>query len=100
MRLILGMIESRIHHPYLLVNIGPVPFLFPLSFFAGPQSDFDYLIGGNSRVRQAARKLLPRGAAGGEIGSGGETGIDIFNENKVLLDQSKPHIIFTPKTTR
>jgi hypothetical protein len=60
-------------------------------------SDFDYLIGGNSRTRNAARRDLPRGQAGGEIGAGGrETGNDIFNANKIPLDPSLPHIIFKP----
>ena len=63
---------------------------------AGPISDFDYLIGGNSRLRQKARLALPKGSAGGEIGPRGETGIDIFNANNVPLDPAKPHIIFTP----
>jgi hypothetical protein len=63
---------------------------------AGPMSDFDYLIGGNSRLRQRARRELPKGRAGGEVGPGGETGIDVFNENNVPLDSKLPHIIFSP----
>lgn len=64
---------------------------------AGPRSDFDYLIGGNSRTRYDARRVLPRGIAGGEANASGmETGIDVFNANKVQLDRSKPHIIFQP----
>jgi len=34
--------------------------------------------------------------AGGAVGPSGETGIDIFNENDVPLDPTKPHIIFQP----
>ncbi len=64
---------------------------------AGPMSDFDYLIGGNSRLRANARVQLPRGAAGGEIGPRGETGIDIFNANREALDPTRPHIIFRPQ---
>ncbi|MEN6407240.1 MAG: RHS repeat-associated core domain-containing protein [Thermoguttaceae bacterium] len=63
---------------------------------ASPMSDFDYIISGNSRLRANARAQLPRGAAGGEIGPRGETGIDIFNGNKVPLDPTRPHIIFRP----
>ena len=67
---------------------------------AGPRSDFDYLIAGNSRVRQDARKMLPRGTAGGEIGTRGETGVDIFDQNIKRLDLSLPHIIFSPTPSR
>ena len=64
---------------------------------AGPMSDYDYLIGGNSRLRANARNQLPRGAAGGEIGPRGETGIDVFNLNREPLDPNRPHIIFAPE---
>ena len=65
---------------------------------AGPASDFDYIIGGNSKIRAAARRELPRGAAGGEIHpTRGETGIDVFNGNQVPLDPTRPHVIITPK---
>ncbi|WP_428304807.1 RHS repeat-associated core domain-containing protein [Lacipirellula sp.] len=61
------------------------------------KSDFDYLIGGNSRVRQNARRVLPRGESGGELGPRGYTGMDVFNSNKAPLDTSLPHIIFNPR---
>jgi RHS repeat-associated protein len=65
---------------------------------ASATSDYDYVIGGTSKVRQAARKELPRGTAGGEISpSGLQTGIDVFNAKKTPLDTSKPHITFEPK---
>jgi hypothetical protein len=67
---------------------------------AHANSDFDYLIGGKSRDRQRARRELPRGSGGGEIGPRGETGIDIFNANKEALDLTKPHIIFRPEYDR
>ena len=63
---------------------------------SGPLSDFDYLIGGNSKLRASARWQLPSGPAGGAVGPNGETGIDIFNENVVPLDPTRPHIIFRP----
>src|SRR5262249_49188917 len=65
---------------------------------AGESSDFDYVIGGTSKVRQAARSELPRGQAGGEISpSGHETGIDVFNAKKTPLDPNRPHVTFEPK---
>lgn len=64
---------------------------------ARADSDWDYVIGGNAKTRQAARRDLPRGTAGGEIKNGRETGIDVFNANKEPLDKSKPHVIFTPQ---
>jgi hypothetical protein len=64
---------------------------------AGPFSDYDYLIGGNSKLRAIARWQLPRGPAGGAVGPRGETGIDIFNQNNMPLDPTKPHIIFRPR---
>ncbi len=64
---------------------------------ARPDSDYDYILGesgGNSRLRQKARRELPRGTAGGEIHpSRGETGIDVFNEP---LDPTRPHITIPP----
>lgn len=65
---------------------------------AGPASDFDYIIGGNSKIRAAARRELPRGRAGGEIHpTRGETGIDVFNGNNTPLDPTRPHVIVKPK---
>ena len=65
---------------------------------ASEASDFDYVIGGVSKTRQAARRELPRGQAGGEISpSGHETGIDVFNGNKTPLDPNRPHVTFEPK---
>jgi RHS repeat-associated protein len=63
---------------------------------AGPNSDFDYVIpGANSKVRHQARRLLPRGTGGGEIGPGGrESGIDIMTGP---LDVSRPFVTFSPK---
>jgi len=45
---------------------------------AGPLSDFDYLIGGNARLRSSAKYRLPKGAAGGGLRGTIESGIDIF----------------------
>ena len=63
---------------------------------ANPLSDWDYVIeGAKSKPRHTARKYLPRGAAGGEIGGCGiESGIDIFTEP---LRPDLPHISFFPK---
>jgi hypothetical protein len=65
---------------------------------AGPDSDYDYIIGeagGTSAQRNAARRELPRGTAGGEVHpSRGETGIDVFRDT---LDRERPHITFRPK---
>jgi hypothetical protein len=62
-----------------------------------PNSDYDYILGesgGNSRLRQKARRDLPRGTAGGEVHpTYGETGIDVFNEP---LDPTRPHITIHP----
>ena len=64
---------------------------------ANQWSDYDYLVGGNSRTRQKARQQLPRGQSGGETdGMGNPTGIDLWNANEVPLDPSRPHIIFNP----
>ncbi|WP_437805225.1 FG-GAP-like repeat-containing protein [Sorangium sp. So ce1078] len=61
-------------------------------------SDFDYIIAGNSKIMQAARRSLPRGTAGGEIGASGiESGIDVLNAAKYPLDPSRSHIVFSPK---
>jgi len=50
---------------------------------AGPLSDFDYIIvGGNSKIRAAARRELPRGISGGELQLQGWSGIDVFNGAK------------------
>ena len=65
---------------------------------SGANSDYDYLIGGNTKDRYNARKELPRGSSGGEVNAyGGYTGIDVFNKNKVPLDPTRPHIIFPPR---
>jgi len=65
---------------------------------AGPRSDFDYILGDDgatSRLRQKARRELPRGIAGGEIHpTRGETGIDVF---KKTFDRDLPYIPFNPK---
>ena len=64
---------------------------------AGADSDWDYVIGGTSKVRSAARRELPRGTAGGEIKNGRESGMDVFNGNKEPVDPEKPHVIFKPQ---
>lgn len=64
---------------------------------ARADSDWDYVIGGNAKVRKAARRDLPRGTAGGEIKNGRETGIDVFDANREPLDRSRPHVIFKPQ---
>lgn len=67
---------------------------------AKPTSDFDFVIGGTSKIRKDARKQLPRGSAGGEIDprTGRETGIDIFNPKKDgPVKTDKPFITFGPK---
>jgi uncharacterized protein RhaS with RHS repeats len=65
---------------------------------ANAASDWDYVIGGNAKIRSAARRELPRGASGGEIGpSGRGSGIDVINANEVPVDKSKPHVPFKPK---
>ena len=66
---------------------------------SGLDSDFDYIIGksgGTSKQRKLAKRILPRGRAGGEVNprSGRGTGIDLFNTN---LDESLPCIKFLPK---
>jgi RHS repeat-associated protein len=64
---------------------------------AGPLSDFDYLVAGNARLRHSAAYYLPRGAAGGAArASGLESGIDIFNGNKIPLDVTRRFIQFKP----
>lgn len=51
---------------------------------ATASSDYDYILsedGANHGLRSAARRDLPRGAAGGEIHpTRGETGIDVFKD--------------------
>jgi hypothetical protein len=68
---------------------------------ARPESDYDYILGengGTSRLRQKARRELPRGIAGGEIHpTRGETGIDVFRS---ALDPLLPHATFLPKARR
>jgi RHS repeat-associated protein len=63
---------------------------------AGPLSDFDYVIGGNARLRSSAQYFLPKGAAGGALRGTTESGIDIFNANNTPLDPTRPFIKFTP----
>jgi hypothetical protein len=63
-----------------------------------PYSDWDYLIGGKSKIRTSARHQLPHGLAGGELNSSGfETGIDVYNANDFPLDISRPYIKIIPK---
>ena len=56
-------------------------------------SDFDYLVGGNTKIRQHAQRELPRGDTGGAY----NTGIDVINVNKHPLDPERPHVIFRPR---
>jgi RHS repeat-associated protein len=56
-------------------------------------SDFDYLVGGNTKIRQHARRELPRGDTGGAY----DTGIDVINANKTPLDPDRPHVIIRPR---
>ena len=71
---------------------------------ARPDSDFDFIVLGNSKVRSSARSELPRGVAGREITvSGRESGIDIFSRT-ILEDpdfafnpNNDAFIIFRPK---
>jgi len=61
-------------------------------------SDFDYIIvGGNSKVRSAARRELPRGLGGGEQTPSGWSGLDVFDGAKNPLDTARPHVIFKPQ---
>ena len=65
---------------------------------AGLNSDWDYIMSGNSAQRHAAASSVPRGVFGGEYNSG----IDIFSSyvngpNPVMLDRSKPYIEFFPQ---
>jgi hypothetical protein len=65
---------------------------------AGPTSDWDYILSGNSAQRHSAASSLPRGLAGGENGSG----IDLWQDfnpnapNYSPLDPTRPHFIFGP----
>jgi RHS repeat-associated protein len=63
---------------------------------AGPLSDFDYVIGGNARLRSSAKYFLPKGAAGGGLRGTTESGIDIFNANEIPLDPTRPFVQFKP----
>ena len=66
---------------------------------AGPFSDFDYVIGGNSSLRHSAERFLPKNpqsVMGNEAGNLPFRGIDIFNANKTPLDPTRPFIQFTP----
>ena len=65
---------------------------------AGPNSDWDYIMSGNSAQRHSAASSIPRGVWGGE----NNTGIDIFSSypngpNPVILDKNKPYIEFFPQ---
>lgn len=60
-------------------------------------SDWDYLIGGNSKIRHSAEYYLPHGSAGGAMNaSGNETGIDVLNIFTKHLDITRPFIKFSP----
>ena len=65
---------------------------------AGPNSDWDYIMSGNSAQRHSAASSVPRGVWGGA----NNTGIDIYSSykngpNPVVLDPRRPHIIFRPQ---
>ena len=64
-------------------------------------NDFDYIAGGNYRLRKRLESELPRGERGGKIGNyGQESGIEVFNRAKPpngILNPNKPYINFTPK---
>lgn len=65
---------------------------------AGLESDWDYIMSGNSAQRHSAITSVPRGICGGE----NNMGIDIFSSypgspNSVMLDKSKPYIEFFPE---
>ncbi len=67
---------------------------------ANKWSDFDYILGASgatSRLRQKAKRQLPRGRAGGEVGPRGDSGIDVFNEP---VDTNRPNIPFHPRPKR
>ena len=65
---------------------------------AGPNSDWDYIMSGNSAQRHSAASSVPRGVCGGE----NNMGIDIFSSyangpNPVSIDRSKPYVEFFPE---
>ena len=65
---------------------------------AGPNSDWDYIMSGNSAQRHSAASSVPCGVWGGE----NNTGIDIFSSypgspNPVILDRSRLYIEFFPE---
>ena len=65
---------------------------------AGLNSDWDYIMSGNSAQRHAAASSVPRGVWGGA----NNTGIDIFSSypygpNPVVLDTSLPYVTFYPQ---
>lgn len=65
---------------------------------AGPLSDYDYVVGGGAAARRQARQSLPRGSAGGELGPGGPTGIDVFRVDELRpLGQNEPFVLFRPQ---
>jgi hypothetical protein len=57
-------------------------------------SDFDYIIGGTSKIRRKGLYELPRGIDGGD-----RPPLEIWSPLKNPLDPSKPHIIFNPEGT-
>lgn len=65
---------------------------------AGLNSDWDYIMSGNSAQRHAAASSVPRGVFGGEYNSG----IDIFSSYPkspypVMLNKNLPYITFYPR---
>ncbi len=67
---------------------------------AGLDSDWDYILSGNSAQRHSAASSLPQGTSGGEVY---RPGIDIFQDYNPNapgynpLDPTRPHIIFYPR---
>ena len=60
---------------------------------AGPDSDWDYVMSGNSARRHSASSSVPHGTSGGALGTGGWTGIDVFPGK---VNPSLPHVTFLP----
>lgn len=70
---------------------------------AGPGSDYDYILSGNSRARSRAMNMLPRGEMGGQIlPSGRDSGFDVFQDSNPnargyrQLPASEPGVYFYP----
>ncbi len=62
---------------------------------AGPNSDWDYVIGGNSRARHSAAGSLPRGPQGsGAQSTTGHTGQDIYTNAQFM--PNRPYVEFQP----